>query len=71
MNIELNEFQLLKMYDDLSREQQRLMMDIKNGTDSDYLKDNEKIISLLNNILIAILKLKNIKIQLLKKKEQL
>jgi|TARA_R110000822_G_scaffold139899_4_gene277547 hypothetical protein len=70
MNTELNEHSILRVYDDFSREQQRIMADIKNGTDNDYIKENEKIVGVLNQLLLGMLKLKNLKIALTKKKEQ-
>lgn len=70
MNTELNEHSILRVYDDFSREQQRIMADIKNGTDTEYIKENEKIVGVLNQLLLGMLKLKNMKIALTKKKEQ-
>ena len=70
MNTELTEHSILRVYDDFSREQQRIMADIKNGTDNEYIKENEKIVGVLNQLLLGMLKLKNLKIALTKKKEQ-
>jgi hypothetical protein len=59
---EINEQKLNSMYDDFSREQLKLLGELKTGT-SDLSKDIEiqKQLSLLNTLMINTLRLRNLK----------
>jgi len=58
---DLNEQYLDKLYDDLSREQSRILTDIKTGCDDTKEADNHKQFTLLNTLMMATLKLRNLK----------
>jgi hypothetical protein len=54
---DITEQYLNKVYDDLQREQMKLMNDIKTGTERE--KEITKQITIINNINIALLRLRN------------
>jgi len=58
---DITEQYLNKVYDDLQKEQMRMMNDIKTGTDDDKSKSITKQISLINSINMSILRLRNLK----------
>jgi hypothetical protein len=58
---DLSEQYLDKLYDDLSREQQSLLTDIKTGTSDSKEKDLQKQFSLLNTLMMNTLRLRNLK----------
>lgn len=63
--MDLGEQQLNRMYEDFQKEQMRLMTEIKNGGDE---KDITKQITMINTININILRLRNLRKQILEKK---
>ena len=63
MNSELTETNLLVIYDNFSREQQRLMNELKNSTNDNATKHIQKEINLIHIIELSILKLKSLKKQ--------
>ena len=67
MNNDLGESQLNRMYDDFTKEQMKLMADLKNGDDMMKAKDLHKQLSLLNSITISILRLRNLRKQVAEK----
>jgi len=66
-NQDLGEQQLNRMYEDFQKEQMRLMTEIKNGTDIKQEKETTKQISMINTININILRLRNLRKQILEK----
>ena len=52
-----------KVYEDLSREQMRLLGDLKTDVNTDVAKDVsvQKQLSLLNSLVVSILRLRNLK----------
>jgi hypothetical protein len=58
---DLTEQYLDKLYDDLSREQQSLLTDIKSGTSESKEKDLQKQFTLLNTLMMNTLRLRNLK----------
>jgi hypothetical protein len=50
-----------QMYTTLQTEQQRLLQDLKSGCDSVREKDNQKQFTILNTLLINLLRLRNLK----------
>ena len=56
-----------RMYEDFQKEQMRLMTEIKNGTDIKQEKETTKQISMINTININILRLRNLRKQILEK----
>lgn len=58
---DITEQSLLKMYDDLQREQTKLMNDLKSGTSTIKEKDLTKQISFINSICLNIIKLINLR----------
>ena len=66
-NQDLGEQQLNRMYEDFQKEQIRLMTEIKNGTDIRQEKETTKQISMINTININILRLRNLRKQILEK----
>jgi hypothetical protein len=58
---DLTEQYLDKLYDDLSKEQQSLLTDIKTGTSDSKEKDLQKQFSLLNTLMMNTLRLRNLK----------
>jgi len=67
MNNDLGESQLNRMYDDFTKEQMKLMADLKNGDDMMKAKDLQKQLALLNSITISILRLRNLRKQIAEK----
>jgi ribosomal protein L29 len=64
---DLSERQLNQMYDDLTKEQMRLMADLKNGDDMGKAKDIQKQLSFLNTITMNILRFRNLRKQIIEK----
>ena len=58
---DLTEQYLDKLYDDLSKEQQSLLTDIKSGTSESKEKDLQKQFTLLNTLMMNCLRLRNLK----------
>ena len=61
---DLTESYLDKMYDDLSKEQMRLLTDMKNTKDADgeiKQQDIQKQLSFLNTLMLNTLRLRNLK----------
>lgn len=50
-----------KLYEDLNKEQMKILADIKTGTDDKKSSENEKEFKLIYTLLINTLKLRNIK----------
>jgi hypothetical protein len=63
MNTDITEQYLDKMYDDLQKEQMKLLQDIKTGCEKQKEKDNQKQFSYLNTLMITTLRLRNLKKQ--------
>ena len=64
---DLGENQLNRMYEDFSKEQMRLMTEVKNGTDMTKDRDIQKQLTMINTITINILSLRNLRKQILEK----
>jgi hypothetical protein len=62
-NCDITEQYLDKLYDDLQKEQQRLLQDIKTSKEFDLRKevDNQKQFSLLNTLMINTLRFRNLR----------
>ena len=58
---ELTEQYLDKLYDDLQKEQQKLLQDIKSGCDNIKEAENQKQFTLLNTLMIHTLRLRNLR----------
>lgn len=58
-NSEFNDYYFNKIYDDLYREQNIISNNIKN--DANNKKDNQKQFLIINNLLINLMKLKDIR----------
>jgi len=58
---DITEQSLTRMYDDLQKEQSRLTTDLKTGTDVVKEKDIMKQISIINSLIMNILKLRNLR----------
>jgi hypothetical protein len=58
---DLTEQYLDKLYDDLSREQQSLLTDIKSGTSDSKEKELQKQFTILNTLMMNTLRLRNLK----------
>jgi hypothetical protein len=61
---DLTEQYLDKLYDDLSKEQMRLMTELKNCKDPEHTakeQDIQKQLTLLNTLMISTLRLRNLK----------
>ncbi len=56
---DITEQYLIKIYDDLQKEQIKLMNDMKSGCDNVKEKDLTKQISLINTINVAVMRLRN------------
>ena len=67
MNSDITEQYLNKLYEDLHKEQMKLMSDIRNGTDLQKDKENQKQFSLINTLMINTLRLRNIRKQIQEK----
>ena len=58
---DITEQYLDKMYEDLSKEQGRLLQDIKTGVDAVKESDNQKQFTLLNTLMMTTLRLRNLR----------
>lgn len=58
---DITEQYLDKLYEDLSKEQQRLLQDIKTGCDAVKETDNQKQFTLLNTLMMGTLRLRNLR----------
>jgi len=58
---DITEQYLDKLYEDLSKEQGRLLQDIKTGVDSVKENENQKQFSLLNTLMMTTLRLRNLR----------
>ena len=67
MNDPINEQYLNRVYDELQREQMRLMTEFKNDAGVDD-KDIQKQITMLNGLTMSVLKFRNLKKSILDKK---
>ena len=65
MNCDISEQYLNKTYEDLNKEQMRLMNDLKSNSgeneESSKEVDKQKQLTLLNSLMIQVLKLKNLR----------
>jgi gamma-glutamyl phosphate reductase len=68
MNNDINEQFLNRLYEDLHKEQMRIVANIKNNSDMKNEKENQKQFTILNTLMINTLRLKNIKKQILEKR---
>ena len=65
MNLsDITEQYLDKIYDDFHKEQMSLLQDIKTGCEQIKEKDNQKQFTILNNLMINVLRLRNIRKQI-------
>jgi hypothetical protein len=64
---ELTEQYLNKVFDDCSKEQMRLLNDMKTATDDSKEKDIQKQLTLLNQLVSASLRLRNLKKSIISK----
>lgn len=60
-NTDITELYLDKCYDDFQKEQYKLLQDIKSGCDDIKETYNHKQFTLLNNLMLNILRLRNLK----------
>lgn len=67
MNNQLKEQDLMDMYNKLQQEQMKLMTDLKNGQEDD--KDTTKQITDLNKLTLGIMRFRNLKKSIEKKKD--
>jgi hypothetical protein len=67
MNAEISEQMLNRMYEDLQKEQMKLMNDIKTTNDVGREKETQKQITMINTININVLRLRNLRKQLAEK----
>jgi len=58
---DITEQYLDKLYEDLSKEQGRLLQDIKTGVDAVKELDNQKQFTLLNSLMMTTLRLRNLR----------
>jgi hypothetical protein len=58
---DITEQYLDKLYEDLSKEQGRLLQDIKTGVDAVKELDNQKQFTLLNTLMMTTLRLRNLR----------
>jgi hypothetical protein len=58
---DINEQYLDKLYDDLSREQGKILTDIKTGCDDQKEADLQKQFTLLNTLMMSTLKYRNLR----------
>jgi len=58
---EINNSYLDKIYDDFSKEQMRLMSDIKQGCEEAKQNDITKQITILNTLMMTVLRYRNLK----------
>lgn len=64
MNSDISEQFLNRLYEDLHKEQMRIVADIKNTSDTNKDKDNQKQFTILNTLMINTLRLRNIRKQI-------
>jgi hypothetical protein len=64
---DITEQYLDRLYDDLQKEQMKLLQDIKTGCDKQKEKDNQKQFTYLNTLMITCLRLRNLKKQIREK----
>jgi len=64
---DITEQYLNKCFDDFSKEQMRLLTDMKGATSDDKDKDIQKQLTLLNQLVSGCLRLRNLKKQLIAK----
>jgi hypothetical protein len=65
MNLtDITEQYLDKIYDDFHKEQMSLLQDIKTGCERVKEKDNQKQFTILNNLMINVLRLRNLRKQI-------
>ena len=64
---DITEQYLNKCFDDFSKEQMRLLNDMKGATDDSKDKDVQKQLTLLNGLVSGCLRLRNLKKQLIAK----
>tara|TARA_R110002167_G_scaffold356291_3_gene571012 strand:+ start:11215 stop:11421 length:207 start_codon:yes stop_codon:yes gene_type:complete len=67
MNNELRETDLMDMYNKLQQEQMKLMTDLKNGQEDD--KETTRQITELNKLTLGIMRFRNLKKSIEKKKD--
>lgn len=67
MNNQLREQDLMDMYNKLQQEQMKLMTDLKNGQEDD--KDTTKQITELNKLTLGVMRFRNLKKSIEKKKD--
>ncbi len=58
---DISEQYLDKLYDDMKKEQDRLMNDIKTDSEATKETENQKQINIIHNILMSCLKLKTLR----------
>lgn len=58
---EINEQYLNRLIDDMSREQMKIMNEVKTETNVEKSKDNSKQLTILNQLLAIILRLRNVR----------
>jgi hypothetical protein len=58
---EINEQYLNRLIDDVSREQMKIMNEVKTETNVEKSKDNSKQLTILNQLLAIILRLRNMR----------
>jgi virulence-associated protein VapD len=58
---DITEQSLTRMYDDLQKEQSRLTNDLKTGSDVVKEKDILKQVTIINSLIMSILKLRNLR----------
>jgi hypothetical protein len=58
---DINESYLNKLYEDLHRDQMKIMTDMKNANDLESDKQNQRLLTFLNTIMINTLRLRNLK----------
>jgi hypothetical protein len=58
---DITEQYLDKLYEDMSKEQSRILTDLKTGCDNIKENDNQKQFNLINTLMMSALKLRNLK----------
>jgi hypothetical protein len=58
---DINENYLNKLYEDLHRDQMKIMTDMKNSVDLEKDKENQRLLTFLNTLMINTLRLRNLK----------
>ena len=61
MTTDITEQYLDKLYEDLSKEQGKLLQDIKTGCDATKDKDNQQQFTMINTLMINALRLRNLR----------